>query len=102
MATTSNGPSRHLKHNSHTKCGSELSRCRTGLQSMQPIHPQTSLATLFLTACLTAVPAETNTTTTTLAVRIEKARAEKRIDRRLLALATVANELPLAEIPNGL
>ena len=53
------------------------------------------LATLFATAAFSAVAAQTNTSTNTLKVRIEKARAEKRIDRRLQALAGIANEVPL-------
>lgn len=46
--------------------------------------------------------AETNTATNTLNVRIEKARAEKQIDRRLESLARLGSELTLADIPGAI
>jgi hypothetical protein len=64
--------------------------------------PKFLVVALFATAALTAVAANTNVPPNTLDARIEKARAEKQIDRRLQALADVANELQLAEIPAAL
>jgi len=73
------------------------------LRIMQQIQsPKFLLVTLFATAAFTTVAAQTNVSTNPLEARIEKARAEKQIDRRLQALAGVANELPLPEIPNAL
>jgi hypothetical protein len=68
-------------------------------------HIQSSkflVVSLFATAALTAVAAQTNIPPSTLDARIEKARAEKQIDRRLQALAGVSNELLLAEISGAL
>ena len=60
------------------------------------------LATLFVTAVIGTAAAQTNAPTNSLGVEIEKACAEKQIDQRLQALAGVAKELPLAEIPSAL
>jgi hypothetical protein len=56
------------------------------------------VATLFVTVVLNVPSGAADM----LDCQIEKARSEKQIDRRLHALASVGNELTLAEIPNAL
>ena len=70
---------------------------------MQQIQsPKLLLVSLLVTAAWTALAAEINAAAEALDNRIENARSEKQIDRRLHALADIANVLPLAEIPDAL
>jgi len=58
--------------------------------------------TIFLLAFLTAFGADTNSPPASLAIRLKNARAEKKVDDRLNALASLAKTLPLSEIPAAL
>ncbi len=60
----------------------------------------TLLPALFLTAV--AAGANTNSPPQSLAARVEKARAEKKIDDRLSALAELGKTLSLSEIPEAI
>ncbi len=61
------------------------------------------MAHLQATACSTAMATtDRNSPPENLTARIEKARAERNIDSRLNALAGIAKELSLAEIPDAL
>ncbi len=78
-------------------------RRRTHQQTMQLTRPANLLlAILLFAAASTSTPAQSGASTNTLDARIERARAEKQIDQRLHALAGIANELQLTNIPKAL
>ena len=80
----------------------DFSAAAIAFKNMQ--HPKSLklVAVLCFAAFLIAVKAEPQTSTDGITARIENAQSEKRIEQRLQALATVANDLKLAEIPNAL
>src|ERR1044071_77494 len=88
-----------------------MQRSRQDIEIFSPVRNAFSKHNIFDVVCLPIVwsffvspafAAETNASTNDLSARIKTARAEKKIDDRLNALANVAKTLSLPEIPQAI